>query len=432
MTAHQKAVWSETTAMVLARIGVLWLLAFLSFLLPADGMAFHIVMGAVFIAAVPYSLWLKDRHQDAPRTWLQFLVDLTLVTGIVYFTGGVQSELTLLYPLVILMAAATGTPRQAAEFTALSITVYALMTTMVTNRIVVEFLPSNFVPHMQSSAALIVLRVIIFGLFGAAGAYVSARCSFSPDSDRLLSENTNRMLNGIPEPALLLNENGLILRANNAACAMLKVDAEEIENLVFSELSTQGEQPIPEHYGRSTHFRIGTRAPLPVAYKTADLILTDSALNSSTENAGSAQKVTLVTFSDLSHPLQLEHQLEQTERITAATRVAGEMAHEIRTPLTAISASVQLLKDYEKKCTAADWLPNSPRRKDRNELFEHIEDASQKMDTVVKNFVDFAEFSPNDLLSIIKLDSNSENQGYIGQLHTIGRGLQDGQNSHSG
>jgi signal transduction histidine kinase len=108
------------------------------------------------------------------------------------------------------------------------------------------------------------------------------------------------------------------------------------------------------------------------------------------------------------------------------------MAHEIKAPLSTLSASIQLLRHYEEKATAADWLPNSPRRNDRRELFEHIEDASARMDSVIRNFIDFAEFSPQDLISIIKLDSIEGNQGYIDHLNTIGRGLKDGQNSHSG
>jgi hypothetical protein len=66
------------------------------------------------------------------------------------------------------------------------------------------------------------------------------------------------------------------------------------------------------------------------------------------------------------------------------------------------------------------------------ELFSHIIGASEKMDTVIQNFVDFAEFSPDDLLSIIKLDSIDENEGYIGHLNTSAKGLAHGQNSDSG
>lgn len=108
------------------------------------------------------------------------------------------------------------------------------------------------------------------------------------------------------------------------------------------------------------------------------------------------------------------------------------MAHEIRTPLTTISASIQLLKHDETNTTSADWRPSSPRKKDRMELFNHIMGASDQMDTVIQNFVDFAEFSPDDLLSIIKLDSIDENKSYIGHLNTIAKGFEHGQNSDRG
>jgi hypothetical protein len=51
----------------------------------------------------------------------------------------------------------------------------------------------------------------------------------------------------------------------------------------------------------------------------------------------------------------------------------------IRTPLTAISASQQLLRKFAEITSTADRLPNSPRRTDRKELFYHTEDASQHM-----------------------------------------------------
>ena len=54
------------------------------------------------------------------------------------------------------------------------------------------------------------------------------------------------------------------------------------------------------------------------------------------------------------------------------------------------------------------------------------------MDSVIKNFIDFAEFSPADLLSIIKLDSIDENEGYIGHINTIAKGFEHGQNSDRG
>lgn len=192
-----------------------------------------------------------------------------------------------------------------------------------------------------------------------------------------------------------------------------------------------GLHPIPEKYGQSAFLQRTEVPPVPVACHRADVELPATAIAGIDESEGTI-KTTLLALTDLSHPLDLERQLGQVNRITAATRIAGEMAHEIRTPLTTISASIQLLKHYEEHSANTDRLPDSPQKTDRMELFDHIMGASERMDTVIQNFVDFAEFSPDDLLSIIKLDSIDENQGYIGHLNTKVKGFEHGQDSDSG
>lgn len=434
MTAQQKgAEWTELTAILLARLGVLWLLVFVSLLLPHDDAAFYAFMGVAFIITIPYSLWLRNKLRAKQFAPLQFIVDLVLVTGLIYFTGGIQSDLTLLYPLVILSAGIVGTPKQTAEITTLAIIVYALMGTMLSNNWLVEYLPEGAVLHFQTSASSLFLRGLTFAFFGAASVYVAKRCNYISNHGKDLSNSTKILLENMPAPTLLLDGQGTILFANDAACTTLGAkDHEELAGSRFADLCTSTAEPIPEKYGKSTYIALHGKVPLPVSYSSRNFRLLNAALHGNNGEKDVLRTVTLLGFTDISHALESDRRLQVVDRITAATELAGEMANEIRTPLTALSASIQLLRHYEDKTTAADWLPNSPRRKDRRELFEHIEDASRQMNSVVQNFVDFAHYSPNDLISIIKLDSPVENEGYIGQLHTIGRGLRDGQNSHSG
>lgn len=263
------------------------------------------------------------------------------------------------------------------------------------------------------------------------GVYLSKRCTCSNQRKGSNDWNTAEMLLAhLDSCILLLDRQGWILFANPAACKMLHTPAGDLSSRKFQDLCVSDLRPLPEHYGESAHLALPDAPPLPVSCRRADIALPASAIPGLEGKDGI--ETTLLVFSDLSHPLKLERQLRQVERITAATRIAGEMAHEIRTPLTAISASVQLLKHYEEKATSADWLPNSPRRKDRAELFAHIISASDRMESSIQNFVDFAEFSPTDLLSIIKLDSIDENHGYIGRLSNIAKGFENGQNPDSG
>ena len=59
MLVHSKTTSAaELTAILLARLGFLWLLVFISLLLPNDDAAFYAFMGVAFIITIPYSLWL--------------------------------------------------------------------------------------------------------------------------------------------------------------------------------------------------------------------------------------------------------------------------------------------------------------------------------------------------------------------------------------
>jgi|GEM_PF-1205063 len=432
MMNQQTTSWPELTAILLGRLGFLWVLVFVSLLIPGDDTAFYALMGIAFIITIPYSLWLRNKLRASQFAPLQFIVDVLLVTGLVYFTGGVHSNLILLYPLVILSAGIVGTPRQAAEITALAVITYFLMATLLSNKWIVEYTPAQETAELNSGGAALPLHGVMFTLFGIASIYVSKRCNYAGNLQNDLFNTFGNLLENIPCPALLLDYEGKILRSNGAAYETLEQNITAIEGKLFADLCTEPAEPIPESFGKTACLKRPGSKPLPVAFASSEFRTPETALYGALGRQGETTTVTLLTFNDISDALNTGRQLKKVERITAATRIAGEMAHEIRTPLTAISASVQLLLHYEEKATAADWLPNSSRRRDRKELFNHIAHASKQMDDVVKNFIDFAEFSPADLLSIIKLDSLPENQGYIGHLNMVGRGIRDGENSDSG
>ncbi len=401
----------ELAAILLTRLGFLWLLVLAS-LLMGGGTAFYAFMGIAFVITIPYSLWLRSRLKTAQFAPLQFLVDLVLVTGLVYFTGGADSRLTLLYPLVILSAGLVGTPRQALEISVLAVFVYTLLIVLMTNHWIIPYAPDSLWIHQSKASGLTpLLNALSFLLFGLASIYISKRCCDTNTHQKELAETTEALLAAIPSPALLLDQEGCILFANQACCALLGTGFNQLAAVPFTDLQSEGPRAIPEHFGPAAYLKRTGSAPLPAAYQSNSLQVPETALLGPNGRPDAVMPVTFITLTDLRQALETESQLHRVERITAATQIAGELAHEIRTPLTAIAASVELLREYEDRTTAADWLPNSPNRNDRRELFNHIESASSRMNTVIGNFISFAEFSPKDLLSIIKLDSAEENQG---------------------
>jgi signal transduction histidine kinase len=99
----------------------------------------------------------------------------------------------------------------------------------------------------------------------------------------------------------------------------------------------------------------------------------------------------------------LQSQTRQLERIKAAANMAKEMAHQIRTPLTGISGAVQLLQINIKNDTNGESMD-----KERQELCQQIVMESIRMDKVIQNFLDYAEFSPKDIRDLIQMDIDQE------------------------
>jgi two-component system sensor histidine kinase PilS (NtrC family) len=422
----------ELTTILLARQGVLWLLVLISFLLPGDNAAFYSFMGIAFILTIPHSLWLRSRLHTVSFAPLQFLVDLVPVTGVIYFTGGLQSPFTLLYPLIILSAGIVGTAKQAMESAVLAMAVYILMAAVSNNRMSIESDPAQSLSGLGVIWLPVLTHILLFALIAGAGIYIAKRCLFTRTHEHALAETTFKLLDSIPAPVLLLNTEGSIVYANDPACVALNTTNLTLCTKQFSDLCCENANPVPESFGRSAYLTRESKHPMPVSYTTADMQIRETVLLGSEGRENTDITITLLLFDDITDALQTASRLQQVGRITRATHIAGEMAHEIRAPLATLSASIELLRHYEDIATAADWLPNSTRRNDRRELFEHIEDASARMDSVIRHFIDFAEYTPHDLISIIKLDSAAENLGYMDHLNTTEKGLKDGQNSYSG
>ena len=84
----------ELTAILLARLGFLWLIVLISLLFPSDDASFYAFMGVAFIITIPYSLWLRNRLRATQFAPLQFVVDIILVK-INICLGGIQSDLNV-------------------------------------------------------------------------------------------------------------------------------------------------------------------------------------------------------------------------------------------------------------------------------------------------------------------------------------------------
>lgn len=412
--------WREFAAIMLARLSLLWLIATVLQLLPSEQPVFFLFVAMVFIAVVPASLWLRRRLDSIQISPLLFFADLLFVSIMVWVSGELHGSLVLLYPLVILSAGVIELPRTIAEISVLGMLFYALL------------LAFGFRGRIEGDDSEMAWELLSFAVFALVSIGISRRLALVERLEQMTRDALEIMLRGFSIPLVVLNRSGTILMANDGACTLLQQREGWLVGQLFTGLQTVGRLPLPEGFGMSAYFLRPNAEPVAVAYHMSTLSLPSSIAFPGETGEGDVRDIVPTVLQDLSPAIAMQQRINVIEKITEATHLAGEMAHEIRTPLTAISASVEMLKQYEESSSSADWKPNSLMQKNRAELYDHIMNSSQRMDRVIQHFCDFAEFSPKDLISIIKLDSIGENEGYIGQIQSKPRGLCNGQNSDSG
>jgi PAS domain S-box-containing protein len=90
----------------------------------------------------------------------------------------------------------------------------------------------------------------------------------------------------------------------------------------------------------------------------------------------------LVIWLDLTKAKELEHLLRIQDKMASLGRVAAGLAHEIRNPLSGINMYLSALEDL---------LSEPDRAREARAIVERIQNASGKIETVIKRVLDFAK-----------------------------------------
>jgi len=401
------ASWTVMMGMLGGRLlAISGFLVFLSFVFAQDGIAFYAFIAFAYIITIPYSLWMRNQDRIRRLAPLQFLVDLVLVSGLVYFAGGRGHDfLILLYPLIILSAGIILPLKQTIQITVLSIVSYTLVILLMSQNILMDYPTQGASEELASTSGAMLLRIGIFIIFGIASAYVSRRCDYISKKEKQFREITQVVFENVKTGLLLLDSDDNILMANNRACVLLGRDEPGLLDKSLSSIHLKPSNLKPSDTdlrGASDYFRRSDGSVFPVSIEDAHLSLPAEAVPHAQAKADTLVDTRILNFNDLSNFLRLQSQTRQIERIKAAANMAKEMAHQIRTPLTGISGAVQLLQINLKNPDAAEV------KNEHADVCQQIVTESVRMDKIIQNFLDYAEFSPKDIRDLIQMDIDQE------------------------
>jgi two-component system sensor histidine kinase PilS (NtrC family) len=347
-------------------------------------MVLWFVLSLFFLFLV--SVWSEHRLQAI----LQVLSDLAMVTLVVHVTGGIDSSLNFLYPLVIVVACMLLPRFWGYLSAALAFILFGAILELDYYLVITSYSTS----HPKLKALQVVIFVNLFCYFAIAylaGLLMSklrqADVQLKDASGALqnlqaLHENIVQSMSG---GVITTGLDGRITLVNRAAQQLLEISEAALRGRSVGDLF---QDPLP-HFG-------GARADAEVRYVAATGFRKTFRVMVSALNVNVQGDLGFVySFDDLTEIRRLEREVRMQDRLAAVGRLAAAIAHEIRNPLTSIAGSVSMLSEVPSL--------NSEER----HLLQIVTRESERLNNIITDFLAYSRgkqyrFERVDLIPLLQ------------------------------
>jgi two-component system sensor histidine kinase PilS (NtrC family) len=331
------------------------------------------------------SLWPEHRLQAS----LQVLTDLFLVTLVIHETGGWDSSLNFLYPLVIIVASVLLSRIWAQLVAALAFILYGAVLELNYFAVIPSYCTTH--PGLKALQAIIFVNLFAFlavaylaGLLTAKLRQVGVQLkdtSGALESLQVLHEN---IIHSISSGLITTTLDGRITLVNAAAQRLLERLPSELLGKPVNQLFVD---PLPTIESQHTHGEVRFEAAkFRKTLRVQVAVLTVPELG----NQGY-----VYVFDDLTEIRRLEREVRMQDRLAAVGRLAAAIAHEIRNPLTSIAGSVSMLSG----------LPEM--NEDHRRLLDIVTRESQRLNAIITDFLAYSRtkqyhFAKVDLIHLVE------------------------------
>ncbi|NLX50833.1 MAG: PAS domain S-box protein [Deltaproteobacteria bacterium] len=307
----------------------------------------YAVFIVMFLLSIVYTLLLKKEKYFWGNIYLQLIADIALVSFLVYLTGSISSNYSLIYTLIIIYSAIF-LGRQGALITAsVSGVAYAVLLILEYTGVVPFEYAVGHNNAAQPSDILMRISVNILSFY-----IVAFLASFVVEQEKktrsLLEERESafdqldRLFRSIVESldtgVLTTTLHGRIKTFNRAAEMITGATFRAIENRHVLEI-------FPEFHVFFDSYPVDVirnRREVKISGGAGRSVPLGCAISSLRDGRGEQIGYILI-FQDLTEIKRMEDDLEKSRRLALIGEMAAGLAHEMRNPLASITGSIQLL-----------------------------------------------------------------------------------------
>src|ERR1700716_2045693 len=331
------------------------------------------------------SFWQDHRLQAS----VQVLTDLALVSLVVHETGGWDSSLNFLYPLIIIVASVLLPRVWACLVAALAFILYGTVLELNYYEVVPSYCTTH--PGLKSLQAIIFVNLFAFlavaylaGLLTTKLRQVGVQLKDASGALENLQALHENIIQSISSGLITTGLDGRITLVNTAAQKLLERSPAVLIGMPVHELFLD---PLPSVESQQTHaevrFDTVQKFRKTLRVRVASLTVPERGVLGC-----------VYSFDDLTEIRRLERDLRMQDRLAAVGRLAAAIAHEIRNPLTSIAGSVSML-------SAVPEMSEEHRK-----LLEIVTRESHRLNNIITDFLAYSRgkqyhFDKADLLPLV-------------------------------
>jgi two-component system sensor histidine kinase PilS (NtrC family) len=307
------------------------------------------IIALTYIFSIIYSLMLKFLDNLKFNIYLQLAVDVIFITLLVYLTGSVKSDYSVIYTLVIIYSVIFLGRRGGFIVASAASISYGLLLDFEFYRLLPSF--SSLERDYNLSAGDVFVRILVHIISFYVLAYVS---SIVVEQERktmsLLEEKESEfdqldllfrsIIESVDAGVMTINLQGRIKTFNRAAqeitgFPLKKIENRRVEN-VFPELA-------PFFSDVDLYDQIRSRKEVIITGEKNNKINLGCS-TSPLKDKRDKQIGNILIFQNLTEIKLMEENLEKSKRLALIGEMAAGLAHEMRNPLASITGSIQLLQ----------------------------------------------------------------------------------------
>jgi two-component system, NtrC family, sensor histidine kinase PilS len=331
-------------------------------------------------------LWGETRVQGI----LQVATDLLTVSLFVYITGGVDSSLNFLYPLVIVVATILFSRRGAYVTAGLAFILYATVLELCFFQIIPSYSVTH--PEVRTLQGIILVNLCGYAAIAYLAGVLAAKLR-QVDTRLKYTRGALESLQALHENIIRSTSNGLITTGLDGRIALVNPSAEKLleraeHELVSQRLSDLFQDPLPQPENGVAHGEVRF-----IAHKDYRKTFRVIASELIVPDRGTVGYV--YTLDDLTQVRRLEREVRVQDRLAAVGRLSAAIAHEVRNPLTSIAGCASLL---------AEMLDLSD---EHRRLLQIVTRESERLNGIITDFLAYSrtkkyQFENVDLIPLLE------------------------------